>query len=544
MTLDLELLDRPPAEGARTVALALLADVTDAAARVGDPSDGDALHDFRVALRRLRSTLRAWRPVLGDSLRKKDGRRLREVARATGPARDAEVLAAWLAKVKGDLPERYHPALDWMAARVERRLRGTHAEPATEAAARMRQLEPGMAHRLASAGDTEKPGHETFAAALAALLRAHAKALREALGQVSGTDDVAPAHVARMEVKRLRYLLEPLRGTPQADATAPVKGLKTLQDLLGEHHDAHVAAAETGAARAAAAAERVRGQGPAGAHGQGPGLRPGLLALERIAARRGDELFARLEADVLRDRAQPLLDQVYAVVAGLEARAGGASGLDEKPRRRFLLLRLPEPARWGESAEVEKGWLPGDRVRECFGVGRSRLGESFFRAVSSGTGTRRAEASEEISREVFEDFWPLTEGRRVHKRCHLPPSEPGWRFDEYLDRSLVLAVAELGNDGGPPEWLDPYVVREVTAERGYQDDALARRPARKAGARAEAEAPAAARGAAADAADGGSGDPAAGGREGEDGGEATTTEAPGDAPAAEGSGGEPGVAPV
>jgi hypothetical protein len=177
-----------------------------------------------------------------------------------------------------------------------------------------------------------------------------------------------------------------------------------------------------------------------------------------------------------------VLDRAYEVVAALEARAGAGAEDGEKPRRRFLLLRVPEPALWGDAAEVEKGWLPGDRVRECFGVGRSRAGESFFRAVATGAGARRAEASEEIPREVFEAFWPLTEGRRVHKRCHLPPGDPGWRFDEYLDRSLVLAVAEPGHEGEPPEWLEPYVVREVTGERGYLDEALARRPPRARGA--------------------------------------------------------------
>lgn len=484
MTIDLEILDRPAAEGARTLALALLADADAAAARVGSPDDAEALHDFRVAVRRLRSTARAWRPALAGTLRKKDERRLRRIARATGPARDAEVLGAWLASARAEIDARYHGAVDWLASRVAERHAGAHAQPATAAAARLREIQPGLSHRLASAAEAAGGAPDGFAAALAALLRTHVLALREALGEISGPDAVSAAHAARIAAKRLRYLLEPLRGLSAADAGPAVKGLKSLQDLLGELHDTHVAGEAVGAARVAAAAERLRGGAEAA---KGPGLRPGLLALERLAARRAGDLFARLEADVLRDRAQPLIDKAYAVVAALEARAGVDEAAEEKPRRRFLLLRVPEPALWGESAEVEKGWLPGERVRECFGVGRSRAGESHFRAVSTGTGARRSEASEEIPREVFEAFWPLTEGRRVHKRCHLPPGEPGWRFEEYLDRSLVLAVAELGHAEEPPEWLEPYVVREVTGERGYQDDALARRPprARPTGTKAE-----------------------------------------------------------
>jgi len=55
----------------------------------------------------------------------------------------------------------------------------------------------------------------------------------------------------------------------------------------------------------------------------------------------------------------------------------------------------------------------------------------------------------------------------------------GWHFDEYVDRPLVLAVAEEGNVEAPPEWLEPVLVREVSAERGYLDEALARRSARR-----------------------------------------------------------------
>ena len=47
----------------------------------GEGGDTEALHDFRVALRRLRSTLRTYRPWLGDGARRKHVKRLRAVAR-------------------------------------------------------------------------------------------------------------------------------------------------------------------------------------------------------------------------------------------------------------------------------------------------------------------------------------------------------------------------------------------------------------------------------------------------------------------------------
>src|SRR5205085_10514260 len=85
----MELLDRPRDEACRAVALKYLDEAAAAKARLGH--DEEALHDLRVALRRFRSTLRAWRAVLGR-LRGRLRSSLRRIIDATGGARDAEVL--------------------------------------------------------------------------------------------------------------------------------------------------------------------------------------------------------------------------------------------------------------------------------------------------------------------------------------------------------------------------------------------------------------------------------------------------------------------
>ncbi|OYV66609.1 MAG: hypothetical protein B7Z74_10815, partial [Deltaproteobacteria bacterium 21-66-5] len=72
----------------------------------------------------------------------------------------------------------------------------------------------------------------------AALLRAHRRALAAALRRVRSAADVAAAHRARIAGKRLRYLLEPLRG--DRGVARVVARLRTLQDRLGEFHDAQL----------------------------------------------------------------------------------------------------------------------------------------------------------------------------------------------------------------------------------------------------------------------------------------------------------------
>lgn len=62
----------------------------------------DALHQTRVALRRLRSALSLFKPVLADARFPLLASELRDLARALGPARDLDVLIARLGDTAGD----------------------------------------------------------------------------------------------------------------------------------------------------------------------------------------------------------------------------------------------------------------------------------------------------------------------------------------------------------------------------------------------------------------------------------------------------------
>jgi hypothetical protein len=138
----------------------------------------------------------------------------------------------------------------------------------------------------------------------------HAAALEQELDTARLTRDREAVHGARIAVKRLRYLLEPI-ADERSQATALVERLKRLQNVLGELHDLQVLQADLGVAVAEAAAERARhlhaaavagtaGHGRGKRAGAGAGPRPasaGLLALARFAGRRQDELFRHLEAE-------------------------------------------------------------------------------------------------------------------------------------------------------------------------------------------------------------------------------------------------------
>ena len=91
MALPSDILLRSAEEAARRIALEFLAEAHAASRRLDDSEDAEALHDFRVAVRRLRSTTRAWRAELRKSISKRHRRALR----ASRPRPGADAMPRW-----------------------------------------------------------------------------------------------------------------------------------------------------------------------------------------------------------------------------------------------------------------------------------------------------------------------------------------------------------------------------------------------------------------------------------------------------------------
>jgi hypothetical protein len=473
MRLDPEILDGPPETGARILALARLADAEDAAARL-DAKEG-GVHGFVEALRRLESTLEALAPALAGAVSGEPVKALRAARGHAALAREAERLSGWLQGIRADLAGPYRGALDWLADRVDRRRRAAGEELAAEAATPFRRLAPRLARDLSRRRASQRRAGTaaTFGVQLAGLIRARARALREALGAVAGAADAPGLERASAEADRLRDLIEPLGGSGPRAAEA-LAALEPLAAGLRESLDARAAQDGLEGALLEARADEVRRGAAALA-----GLRPGLLAVLGLAERRAADRSRRIEA-ALASKGTPVTDAAYAVVGALEAGAGEEeAAAASAPERRFLLTAIPPEGRGGDVEEVEQGWLPGEG-RESIGCVRGPRSETWFRERGASRGA--PSRVEQVSRAEFESFWPLTEGRRVARRRHSASGLPGWRFDEYLDRALVVAVGEAVDlEPAPPPWLEPVLVREITGERGYLDEALARRPPRRTG---------------------------------------------------------------
>jgi CHAD domain-containing protein/CYTH domain-containing protein len=480
-----KLLDAAPEASARIVALGALDEACAAAERLGDESDVEALHDFRVALRRFRSYLRGYGRLLEDSVTKKHRRALRELAAETTVARDTEVQLAWLGRQTEQMRPFHRPALAWLVGRLEQRHREAYAGVRGETLRRFVDIEPKLRGRLSRyvARLEDRTPRRTFASEAGELVLQAGEALQQGLAIVHSVSDIEAAHEARILAKRLRYLLEPLRSTDVGEQTiALVKHLKGLQDILGELHDAHVLSEELAAALIESATERVR-QLHESLYVEATGeqeaklprdLRAGLLAIDRHVRDRLQALFAALQADWLGERFEPFRQELTTLANRLLA--WGSQYLEIE--RKYLLRDLPSLEGASETVEILQGWLPGDAVRERLRRTDSNGSQRFYRTIKAGAGLARVELEDETDPHLFETLWSLTEGRRVRKRrFKVPEGDRVWEIDEFLDRDLVLAEVELPSADTTvelPGWLAPHVVREVTNEAEYKNENLAR----------------------------------------------------------------------
>lgn len=478
-----DLLQRSPEEAARRIALRFLAEAHAASRRLDDPEDAEALHDFRVAIRRLRSTLRAWKEPLSASISGKHRRALSRLQDATGGGRDAEVALEWLSEQRQTLHASHRRGNDWLAEELSARHRAVMDHANEKLRHDFDRLEGKLERRLERMEmHLLRPAEgERFAGALARKTRAALERVTELLGAVQSAEDQRACHDARIACKRLRYLVEPARSEAPA-AKAVVARCKALQDLLGDLHDAHVLREELGSALEAAVAEQARRlhalardvDETAFRRESRRTARPGLLELTRRVQARIASLFAELQMTWLVDDGGGLVAEVDAFCAELERSA--SAGLEIE--RKYLLRRLPEIPPGAEVLEVAQGWLPGKRIRERVRRVRSAAGTKYVRTLKFGLGVTRGEVEEPTTLEVFLPLWELTKDCRVRKRRYrVREGDLVWEIDEFLDRELSLAEVELPNaevQPALPDWLEAFVVRDVTDDKRYTNLQLAK----------------------------------------------------------------------
>ena len=325
---DAALLTWPAGRAVRTLLERFLEEARAARARLdAEPTDPEALHDLRVALRRLRSTERAYRDLLEPILGKKLRKRLKAVASATGPARDAEVQLAWLEQQRESIKTHERAGFQWLHRRLRARVDEEYGHVRAHVCPDFDRSCERLGERLAL---TYPDGTEPFGVVAARLVREATTELAEHLSRVHGESDEVEVHQARIAGKRIRYLIEPLRGELEP-LKALVAELKTLQDVMGEIHDIQVLSAELRQAAEEAGASRFSQlidlslqrdtHDPALESARRQDERAGLMTLARELHERHQDLFSRLLGKIEAGDAEELVVHLYAAADALEAGA-------------------------------------------------------------------------------------------------------------------------------------------------------------------------------------------------------------------------------
>ena len=312
MKIPADLLTRPAEEAVRRLALVQLERAAEARTQLVEGDRNEALHDFRVALRRLRSLLRSHRSRFTVEFPKRALRRIAALARDTNPGRDAEVQLAWLATFADDLKPGERAGHRELSRELAQRRDESYRKVEREIVRDFAGIAEDLGERLAAyriAIDLERPARPpSFAAATREALAQSAVELSEKLAEIHSVADETAGHAARIAAKRLRYLAEPVSPWIAA-AQGPIDLLKELQDLLGELHDGQLLAALVGQALAELESQRAQQlieatlEGPEGlARAATPARRrerAGLIAVARQLGARRNELFETLAREWL-----------------------------------------------------------------------------------------------------------------------------------------------------------------------------------------------------------------------------------------------------
>jgi CHAD domain-containing protein len=209
----------------------------------------DAVHQMRVAGRRLRSTLRSFGHILPRDATSGLAADLQWLGGVLGAARDGEVLAAHLRSRLRQAP------VELRIGPVEARIQGHFAS--VRAAARTELLAALDSDRYFSllddldrllaeppfTAEAARPAVDVLPVAARRAGRQAGRRMRRAWHAVPGQARNEALHQARKSARRARYAAEAMAPAAGRKARRFVKRMKQVQSVLGEHQDSVIARA-------------------------------------------------------------------------------------------------------------------------------------------------------------------------------------------------------------------------------------------------------------------------------------------------------------
>jgi CHAD domain-containing protein len=207
----------------------------------------DAVHQMRVAARRMRSALQAFGRIIDRDDTRELIAELKWVAGELGGARDAEVMGERFASMLAELPDELK--LGPVEAAFTRSFERRQADACVVALAALDSDRYLALHdRIDALLDDPPVTTRATRKAKRELPKSVRRAYRRVESRMADADREPPGegrdralHETRKAAKRLRYATEAVRPTLGKPAARLRKRLKFVQDLLGEHQDTAVA---------------------------------------------------------------------------------------------------------------------------------------------------------------------------------------------------------------------------------------------------------------------------------------------------------------
>jgi len=205
--------------------------------------DPEALHDMRVATRRMRAALRVFEPAMDPKALASLGKGLRRTGRALGPVRDLDVFGQKTLAYRDSLPEGQRGGLDEFLALLQARRETAREEM-------IAYLDGGKYARFKAAmygfvdgGGASVPGSGQAVGDVApAAVKERLAAVLAYDAEVNHPDPPHERlHALRIDCKRLRYTLEFFEEVLGLETRAVIGEVVAVQDHLGAVQDAVVA---------------------------------------------------------------------------------------------------------------------------------------------------------------------------------------------------------------------------------------------------------------------------------------------------------------
>jgi len=216
--------------------------------RLGGGDDAEAVHQTRVATRRLRSDLKTFAAVVDPVWLSHTRADLKWIADSLGTVRDIDVLAGHLETEMGHAPPPDARPFGEIHLDLSRRREAAHADLLEDMSSERYLTLLDRLHASSESPPFVDPSTSKTHAGLRpddparkvlpTLVRGPWRKLRKAVRHVGAHPTDQQLHRIRIRAKRLRYA---------AEATAPVVGkpaqrmaaaVESLQTVLGDHHDA------------------------------------------------------------------------------------------------------------------------------------------------------------------------------------------------------------------------------------------------------------------------------------------------------------------